>query len=148
MQLPADRIEALLDQHPVARLATAGESGRPHLVPIVFARCRGRLWSPLDGKPKSGGELRRITNIRHNPAVCLLLDHYDEDWTRLWWIRIDAEAEVVRPEPGEEIVVEVVAALRQKYTQYQSIPVLRDPPTLIAFRPVRIRSWCADFATD
>lgn len=149
MPLPQALIDERLEGWPVARLATATESGRPHLVPIVFARAAGRLWSPIDGKPKGGGEPARLRHLRGHPEVSLLLDEYDADWTRLWWIRIDARAEVleVGEAPGRDrrggAIGDAIAALESKYPQYAEVPVLRPPATLIAFEPVRIVSWGA-----
>lgn len=145
MRLPTSTIEALLDRWPVARLATLAPGGRPHQVPIVFARVAGALWSPIDAKPKAEGELARTRHVRANPAVSLLLDAYAEDWSRLWWLRIDANARVVEP-PSLAAAPDAqaaVAALRAKYPQYASLAVLRDPPVLLTFTPVRIESWCA-----
>ena len=148
MQLSEDAIAERLERWPVARLASHTIDGGLHQVPIVFARSSGRLWSPVDGKPKRGGELARVRNLRAHPAASLLLDDYRSDWTRLWWIRIDVEAEVVQhaalgdplhdPEGSAAI-----RALTSKYPQYEDVPVLRDPPTLIAFEPIRIASWTA-----
>ena len=150
MQIPDPTIESLLERHPIARLATSAQDGRPHQVPIVFAPVFGtgggwKLWSPVDGKPKSGRELARVSNIRRRPQVSLLLDDYDADWSRLWWLRVDANARVVAPADPEADaeVAAAVDALRAKYPQYESIPMLRDPPTLIELAPVSIRSWCA-----
>ena len=140
MQLSEDSIAERLESSPVARLASSASDGRPHQVPIVFARSRGRLWSPVDGKPKRGGELVRVRNLRAHPEVSLLLDDYSSDWTQLWWIRIDATARIVRE--GSDVVA-ALDALRAKYPQYQETPILQDPPTLLAFAPTRFRSWCA-----
>ncbi len=149
VQLPEEVVERLLDRWPVARLATSGPAG-PHQVPIVFARSGGRLWSPVDGKPKAGGELARVRHVLSDPRVSLLLDDYDRDWTRLWWLRVDAEARVVRPaEPDVDAeVAAALAALRAKYPQYASVQLLRDPPTLLAFQPTAIHSWCASSAAS
>ena len=104
----------------IARLATES-GGKPHLVPVVFAHRDGALWVPIDGKPKRHARLKRLENIRQNPRVCLLIDHYDEDWRRLWWVRVDGRASVVSPDgagfPG------AVAALKDKYPQYVSVPI-------------------------
>lgn len=144
MDLPPDLIEERLAHWPVARLATVAGDGRPHQVPIVFARARGRLWSPIDGKPKRGGELARVRDLRARPVASLLLDHYDEDWSALWWIRVEATAEVVQPALRERSTVEAaLAALEAKYPQYDSVPLLRDDATLLAFAPTRIQSWAA-----
>ncbi len=144
MQLSVDVIAERLESWPVARLASSASDGRPHQVPIVFARSRGRLWSPVDGKPKRGGELARVRNLRAYPEVSLLLDDYSSDWTQLWWIRIDARAEVLQPATADDPEVSAaIAALEAKYPQYARVPVLRAPPTLIAFEPGHIASWTA-----
>lgn len=145
MRIPEEIVDALLERWPVARLATIGPDGRPHQVPIVFARCNGRLWSSIDGKPKAPREPRRVANVRQRPRVSLLLDHYDSDWNRLWWIRIDGDAEVRQPAtPGEDVEVEAaLAALRLKYPQYRDTPVATASPTLLCIRPLRLSSWRA-----
>jgi PPOX class probable F420-dependent enzyme len=144
MQLSEDAITQRLESWPVARLASSADDGRLHQVPIVFARSGGRLWSPVDGKAKRNGELVRVRNIRAHPEVSLLLDEYTSDWTQLWWIRIDATAEVLQPASANDPKVSAaIAALETKYPQYASVPVLRAPPTLIAFEPSRITSWTA-----
>ena len=146
MQLPPDVIEARLDRWPVARLASVADDGRPHQVPIVFARAGGRLWSPVDGKPKRGGELARVRHLRARPAASLLLDEYGPDWSALWWIRIDVRAEVVdasRRDEGDAEVAAALDALAAKYPQYAEVPVLRADRTLIAFAPERTTSWAA-----
>jgi PPOX class probable F420-dependent enzyme len=113
----------------VARLATADATGRPHLVPIVFALVGDHIYTVIDGKPKSGRALRRLDNIRTNPAVSLLVDHYADDWTQLWWARADGVAEVVDPTPDP------IAALTERYPQYRATP---PPGPMIA---VAVRLW-------
>lgn len=145
MELSSETIRDRLDSWPVARLATLGESGCPHLVPIVFARVGECLWSPVDGKPKSGGELARVRNIRARPDVGLLLDEYTSDWKRLWWIRIEGKARVVEPEAPQQDASFLAALeeLRKKYPQYEEVPLVQTPPTMLAFDSLQIRSWCA-----
>ena len=145
MELSPEAIRDRLDRWPVARLATIGANGRPHQVPIVFARVGECLWSPVDGKPKAGGELARVRNIRERPDVGLLLDEYTSDWNRLWWIRIEATGRVVRPEAPQQDAAFLAAleALREKYPQYEEVPLLQTPPTLLAFDSLQLRSWCA-----
>ncbi|HZR91833.1 MAG TPA: TIGR03668 family PPOX class F420-dependent oxidoreductase [Gaiellaceae bacterium] len=102
---------------PVARLATVSPSGRPHLVPICFAVGEdGRLYSAVDEKPKSTRALRRLDNIRANPWVEVLVDRYDEDWSRLWWVRISGRARVVERD------ARALELLRAKYPQYRQRP--------------------------
>ncbi len=143
--LPRETIERLLERWPVARLATWDGRSRPHLVPIVFAPASGRLWSPIDGKPKRTGELARVLHIRRHPQVSLLLDRYDPDWQRLWWLRIDGRAEIVEPEEASASgeFDAAAEALRRKYPQYATVPLFRDAPRLIAIDAEATRSWCA-----
>ncbi len=104
----------------MARLATADRRGRPHVVPICFAVEGDHLYSAVDHKPKRGSQLRRLDNLRANPAASVLVDHYEEDWDRLWWVRVDGVAKVLEPEDaraGEERG-RAVALLVSKYDQY------------------------------
>lgn len=144
MKIPDAEIDAILEHHPVARLAVrAGREG-VFQVPVVFARSGGRLWSPVDAKPKAGGELARARHIRAHPRVSLLLDHYDDDWSQLWWLRVEGEAEIVQGSTAsDERAVAAVRALKVKYPQYDHTAVLREPATLIAIRPQRLVSWRA-----
>ena len=79
----------------VARLATMSPDSRPHLVPVVFAVVGDTVWTAVDAKPKSTRSLRRLANIEANPRVSLLVDHYEEDWSALWWVRVDGKARLV-----------------------------------------------------
>ena len=145
MRLPDDVALRLLEQWPVARLATLGEDGAPHLVPIVFAAHDARLWSAVDAKPKSQRPLVRIRNIERDARISLLVDHYDADWTRLFWLRADGVASVLRPtSAADPEIVGAVAALRRKYPQYDTTDMLPDPATLIAIHVERLTSWCPD----
>jgi PPOX class probable F420-dependent enzyme len=78
----------------IARLATVDALGTPHLVPIVFAVDGDRVYSAVDAKPKRSPALRRLANIAVNPHVAVLVDHYAEDWTTLWWVRADGTGQV------------------------------------------------------
>jgi PPOX class probable F420-dependent enzyme len=100
----------------VARLATVGGDGRPHLVPVCFAVEGETLYTAVDEKPKRTRELRRLRNIRADPRVEILIDHYDEDWSRLWWVRLRGTALVV---DRDERALELLAA---KYEQYAASP--------------------------
>ena len=96
----------------VARLATADARGRPHLVPIVFALADETIYSVVDAKPKRTTKLRRLENVRSNPRVSVLVDHYDEtDWSSLWWVRADGSARVLDlAEPEARAAVALLAA--------------------------------------
>ena len=108
----------------VARLATADASGRPHLVPITFAVSGDRVYSVVDAKPKRTINLRRLRNVRQNPAVSLLVDHYDDaDWSALWWVRADGTARVLEPELDE--AQHAIELLRRRYPGQHAVgPVL------------------------
>jgi PPOX class probable F420-dependent enzyme len=122
----------------VARLATVSPGVRPHLVPVVFALEGDQLWTAVDQKPKSTRSLRRLANVRANPRVSLLVDHYDDDWSALWWVRADGTATVLDEGSGDERAA--VAALVRKYPQYRA-----DPPQgpVVAVSIDSWRSWSA-----
>jgi PPOX class probable F420-dependent enzyme len=119
----------------VARLATTDPDGRPHLVPIVFALDGHTLYSAVDRKPKRSQQLRRIENARARPEVTVLVDHYDEDWSRLWWIRLRGLARVLDDGAERE---RALALLRGKYAQYE-----REPPegAVLAVDLTEVREW-------
>jgi PPOX class probable F420-dependent enzyme len=103
----------------VARLATADATGRPHLVPIVFTVEGDRVYSAVDAKPKRTGALRRLANVRENPAVAVLVDHYDDsDWDALWWVRADGRGRVL--DPGCDEAHHAVALLAARYPQQRA----------------------------
>jgi PPOX class probable F420-dependent enzyme len=111
--------DARLTAARVARLATTDPDGRPHLVPIVFALEGDTLYSAVDRKPKSSSKLRRIENARARPDVTILVDHYEEDWDQLWWIRLRGRARVL--DDGDERD-HAIALLQEKYQQYRAEP--------------------------
>jgi PPOX class probable F420-dependent enzyme len=116
----------------VARLATVTPDGPPHLVPIVFAVSESTIYTAVDGKPKTSPRLRRLANIEANPGVSILVDHYDDDWSQLWWVRADGSATIHREgsvcDRGHEL-------LRAKYPQYQHVPL--DGPVIA----VDVQQW-------
>jgi PPOX class probable F420-dependent enzyme len=123
----------------VARLATAGADSRPHLVPVVFAVDGDTVYTAVDDvKPKATMRLRRLANIAANPAVALLADHYDEDWTSLWWARADGTARLL--EPGEKEASRARALLAERYAQYRDAP---PPGVVIAADVTRWSGWAA-----
>ncbi|MDJ0953499.1 MAG: TIGR03668 family PPOX class F420-dependent oxidoreductase [Acidimicrobiia bacterium] len=108
------RCRDLLAQARIARLATVGAGG-PHLVPVVFASDGDHIYTAVDHKPKRTRRLQRLDNITSNPRVSLLADHYEEDWSRLWWVRADGTAEVVVADAAMTDGIDVLVA---KYPQY------------------------------
>ncbi|GAB7145705.1 TIGR03668 family PPOX class F420-dependent oxidoreductase [Mycobacterium riyadhense] len=124
-------------QSPVARLATITPDGMPHLVPVVFALDHDVVYTAVDAKPKTTRRLRRLTNIETSPQASVLVDHYADDWTQLWWIRVDGVAAIHR---DGEVMHTGYRLLRAKYPQYQSVP-LDGPVIAVAVR--RWSSWHA-----
>lgn len=115
MKLSLVDARARLASAAVGRLATTGESGQPHVVPFCFALDGDALYTAVDDKPKSSSELRRIENIGHNPRASVLVDHYSDDWSALWWVRVDGAASLVTSALERE---RAVIQLRSKYAQY------------------------------
>lgn len=115
-----------------AFLGTASRDGVPHLVPVTYALAGGEIFTAIDAKPKTTPHLTRLRNIRKNPSVTLLIDHYDELWNRLWWVRADGTARVLddRGDPAHRRGVELLMA---KYAQYQADPP-RGPVILVDVR--------------
>ena len=121
----------------VARLATIDPDGRPHLVPIVFALDGETLYCAVDAKRKRSRRLRRIENARERPEVTVLIDHYGEDWGRLWWVRLRGRARVLDAGDEAEGALRLLIA---KYEQYR-----RDPPgcPVLAIDVLEWRDWSA-----
>lgn len=126
----------LLDAARVGRLATVRPDGRPHVVPVMFATAAPDvLVTAVDHKPKRSTDLQRLRNIEAHPEVSLLVDHEDEDWTALWWLRVDATARVVRDDPERSTLV---GPLVRKYAAYAGNPP-RGPVVAMAVHTVA--SW-------
>ena len=106
----------------VGRLASTTPTGGPHLVPVVFALAGDVVWTAVDAKPKSTRSLRRLANIESNPRVSILVDQYEDDWSALWWVRVDGAATVVPVDSTEGPLA--LSALRAKYPQYATLAPL------------------------
>jgi PPOX class probable F420-dependent enzyme len=122
----------------LAHLATVGPSGRPHIVPITFVLDGDAIYFAVDSKPKRTTDLQRLRNIAANPAVAVLVDHYDEDWTKLWWVRVDGSARTVSDFAE---AVHAVGLLVDRYPQYRSA---RPTGTVVAISINRISGWSSD----
>lgn len=116
----------------VARLATVDDAGRPHLVPVCFVlesrpdAHADRVHIAVDHKPKRGTELRRTANLRATGQACLLIDRYDEDWSQLWWVRLDGHGgELADPHEAGAALDALAAKYRQYREQRPDGPVLR-----------------------
>ena len=132
---------AFLVRQRVARLATAGRAGEPHVVPVCFAYSQGGIYIALDEKPKDvpPARLKRVRNILENPNVALLADRYAENWSLLAFVMVRGRAELL--EPGAEEHSAAVRLLRGKYHQYERMRVEENP--VIAIRSERVASWGA-----
>ena len=119
-------------------LATADANGQPHVIPVCYVFDGQTIYSVLDAKPKTTPlrQLRRVRNILVNPHVSLVVDHYEEDWTRLQYVMVTGDAELL--ESGEEWT-RAIAMLREKYPQYQSMNLGESP--VIKITPARFVPW-------
>ena len=123
---------------PVARLATLRADGTPRLVPVTFAVVGGLICSAVDEvKPKTTTRLARLADVARDPRAGLLVDHYADDWTQLWWVRVDGTAETLHTGP---LHAAAVRALSRKYPPYAAAP-----PTgpVLVVSPVRWTGWTA-----
>jgi len=121
----------------VARLATMSAEGQPHIVPITFAVDHDVIYTAVDSKPKSTQHLRRLSNIRGNPRVAVLADHYDDDWSALWWVRADGMAAIL---VSETEIAAPTGLLAGRYPQYRDSP---PAGPVIAIRVARWTGWSA-----
>lgn len=123
----------------VGRLATADAEGRPQAVPVCFALDQEHVVTAIDEKPQRAApeELRRSRDIRENPRVTLLVDHYTDDWSQLGWVQVRGTA--THCTPGDEPHATGTKALREKYDQYADHDLVERP--LIRIAPGSVRSW-------
>lgn len=126
-----------LEEARVAHLATVGANGKPHLVPISFAVDGATIYFAVDAKPKRTTDLQRLKNIAANPAVCLLVDHYEDDWSKLWWIRVDGTARVL---PAGDEAAPALDLLAARYRQYRAAA---PSGPVVAISIDRITGWSA-----
>ena len=119
----------------VGRLGTVTAEGKPHLVPCCFVLRDDVVYTAVDAKPKSTLALRRIDNISARGWASLLVDHYEEDWSALWWVRLDGTGRVI--DSGDEIE-QAKRALAAKYPQYENVAI---PGPVIGISVKRWRSW-------
>ena len=123
----------------VARLATIDDAGHPHIVPVCYATDGRAYYSPIDAKPKRTppDRLKRVRNIRANPQVALLIDHYEEDWARLRFLMVQGRAEVLS---GGTEWRSARALLEAKYPQYRALPLPPEGP-VIKIVPDHVVRW-------
>ena len=133
-------VQAFVQSHRVARLATVDAAGRPLVLPVCYALDGDRLYSPTDAKPKRVPvqRLKRLRNLRENPHVALVVDDYREDWAQLSYVLLHGTAEIISE--GAEFE-RAITALRAKYPQYRDMPIQDNP--MIAVHLRRVVSWGA-----
>jgi PPOX class probable F420-dependent enzyme len=122
----------------VGRLATADAGGHPLVVPVCYVVDGGRLYSAVDAKPKRTKHLRRLRNVAENPHVSLVVDEWDEDWSRLRWVVVEGTASVL--ETGPEFA-RAIDRLVAKYPQYRAMGLARDSGAVVAIAPARVLAW-------
>ena len=134
-------LRKILKEARVARFATLDAKSGPHIVPICFAYDGELFYTAIDQKPKRvpPERLTRLQNIRVAPRVALLIDHYDEDWTQLWYILIRGKAKLI-PQSAHQERTRVIRKLKAKYPQYAAGMLTNDAP-IIRITPDRIASW-------
>ena len=139
MPLIKASVRRLISRQGVARLATAGRDGRPAVVPVTFVLIKDTVYHALDAKPKQvpSAQLRRVRNLLENPRSALLIDAYDEDWSRLWWVLLEGRGRLL--ESGSERA-RALGALKRKYPQYRQ-GWLPEGAAVIALDVDRLRQW-------
>jgi PPOX class probable F420-dependent enzyme len=136
--MDSDEARARFAAAPVAHLASADASGRPHVVPITFALVGETIYSAVDSKPKRTRALRRLANVAANPAVAVLVDHYERDWERLWWVRADGRGRTLDADTEEALAA--LAALAARYEPYR---LARPQGPVLAIDVERWVGWSA-----
>jgi PPOX class probable F420-dependent enzyme len=135
MRLEGEAARRRLEGAVVGRLATADADGVPHVVAAVFAVEGDQLYIAVDRKPKRGANLKRIRNIQVNPKVTFLVDHYEDDWAALWWVRADGTGRIIDDPEGMR---EPIDLLVEKYAQYKAE---RPDGPVIAITIERLTGW-------
>ena len=133
--MDATALRRHLEEARVAHLATADAAGRPHVVPITFAIDGDTIYFAIDAKPKRTTDLKRLRNIAVNPAVSVLVDRYDDDWSSLWWVRVDGTAHVLRDNVAAERAIDLLVS---RYPQYRRA---RPAGPVVAIKVDRITGW-------
>ncbi len=137
---PDGRERVFIESQRVARMATVDTHGQPYVIPVCYAYDGVRLYTPIDEKPKrSGRVLTRIRNIQETGRASLVIDRYDEDWSRLAWVMIRGQGVILGPD--DPVHPAAVRLLRERYPQYREMALEIAP--IIAITPTHISSWGA-----
>ncbi len=129
---------AFIQRHRVAHLATVGANNQPNVIPICYVYDGRFLFTPIDAKPKqrAPSELQRVKNIRTNPYVDVVIDDYNEDWTKLAWVKIRGRARILFRGKEHD---RAMALLRRKYSPYRTMKLEQQP--IICISIARVTSW-------
>jgi PPOX class probable F420-dependent enzyme len=127
----------LVGEARVARLATLDPDGRANQVPFTFVLAGDTVYSGVDRKPKTSSRLRRLANVERDPRVTVLVDHYEDDWSRIWWVRLRGRGRVLEEGPDRERAIRLLA---EKYQQYRAAP---PPGPVLAVDVEEWRGWAA-----
>jgi len=133
--MDATAMRRRISEMPVARLATVDAACRPHLVSICFVVDGDTIYFAVDAKPKRTSDLKRLRNIAANPAVSVLFDHYEDDWNRLWWVRVDGAAHVVDDAAEAGRAIDLLVG---RYAQYERA---RPGGPVVAISIERMSGW-------
>jgi len=138
MDILPEIVRDFLDRQRVAHLATAARSAMPHVVPVCFAVHVDTLYVTIDEKPKRrpGATLKRLKNIAENPAAAVVVDRYDEDWSRLGWVMLHGRAEILIKGREHD---DAQLRLRSRYPQLKGMQIAEHP--VIAVRIQRATNW-------
>src|SRR5713101_10162526 len=136
----AEPIQRFILSHVVARLATADQSGQPHVIPFCYAFDGERFYFVVDEKPKrqTGKPLKRVRNILENPQVALVIDDYADDWTQLAYVLVNGTAALVE---NEDEHVRALGLLRERYPQYRLMNLTFSLNTMVRITPTKIHAW-------
>jgi len=144
-RLTEPAVREFIEAARIAHLATASGAGEPHNIPLCFWFDGAQFYFVIDQKPKrrSGTSIKRMRNIAENARVALVIDHYDEDWTRLAYVLVHGNAQIV--EDGDEYA-RAIQHLRHKYAQYHAMELTQEKNPAIRIEPTRVHAWGARFS--
>jgi len=146
-RLKEPAVRGFIESAKIAHLATVSGAGEPHNIPLCFWFDGARFYFVIDEKPKrkSGTEIKRMRNIADNPRVALVIDHYDEDWSRLAYVLIHGDARIVDDAAEYALAIQ---HLRHKYAQYHTMELTQEKNPAIRIEPTRVHAWGARFNAE
>jgi PPOX class probable F420-dependent enzyme len=135
MQMDADRCREQLAAAHHGVLGTVHADRGVDAVPVVFVVVGDLIVIPIDTvKPKAGARLQRLRNLEADHRAVLLVDHYDDDWSALWWVRVHGPAHEAEPS---------VDQLEQLATAFPAYEVPGAVTSVIVLRVDQVSGWTA-----